>query len=92
MSEALREYFDRPGKIRSNEAVKQWISAHYSGRWAAGTLRDHLYGGRVNHPLAYKHHPGQKRFLYEHAGHLFERYDEGRLKVPLRGARLKMGR
>lgn len=78
MSEALREYFSKPGKMRDKAAVKQWIETHYSGKWAAGTLRDHLYGGRVNHPLAYKHHPGQKKFLYEHPGHLFERYDPKR--------------
>jgi len=78
MSEALREYFSKPGKLRSNEAVKEWIDAHYRGKWAAGTLRDHLYGGRVNHPLAYKHHPGQKKFLYDHGGHVFERYDPKR--------------
>ena len=78
MSGALKEYFNRAGKIRDKAAVRQWVETNYSGKWAPGTLRDHLYGGRVNHPLAYKHHPGQKKFLYEHPGGLFERYDPKR--------------
>lgn len=78
MSEALREYFTKSRGIRTKEEVTRWIGKHYPKKWAAGTLRDHLYGGRVNHPLAYKHHPGQKKFLFDNGekrGRRYERYD-----------------
>ncbi len=75
MSEALHECFNRLGGIRTKQEVESWIDKRYSKRWKPGTLRDHLYGGRVNHPLAYQHHPGQKKFLFDHGEHRYELYD-----------------
>ena len=82
MSEAIRECLETLGGVRSGGEIWYWFQKHYPRRWASGTLRDHLYGGRVNYPLAFKHHPGQKKFLFDHTPggpkHRYELYDPAR--------------
>jgi hypothetical protein len=74
MSEALQEYFAESRGIRSAKEVTGWIRKHYRNRWKPGTLRDHLYGGQVNNPKAYQHHPYQRKFLFGLEDGRYERY------------------
>jgi len=75
MAEALRECFSALGGIRTKAEIGSWIRQHYPRRWKLGTLIGHLYGTRVNHPLAFRHHPGQPKFLFDHGSDRYELHD-----------------
>ena len=75
MAGALNEGLVALRGPRTKSELARWIMQRYGKRWKPGTLIGHLYGGRVNHPLAFKHHPGQKKFLFERRDRRYELYE-----------------
>ena len=75
MAGALKEGLLALRGPRTKAELARWIRQRYRNRWKPGTLIGHLYGGRANHPLAFKHHPGQKKFLFERRDGRYELYD-----------------
>lgn len=75
MARALEQLFTLVHRPLRGEEVGWWIDKNYPKKWQAGTLAGHLYGCRVNDPMAFKHHKLLKKFLFLRPDGRYELYD-----------------